>query len=99
MIKVEAVNAEGPSAEEDLAWNSFVDIVLMPNERLPQAHQQAIALDYGMVDGRATLTCRQAMVFYVLQHLGLLEDQNPAGRQLLVQNMADLGPFTKARQS
>ncbi len=99
MLKVEAFHQAGPPSKEDLAWGRYVDIVLTPNDDLPLAHQQVIALDYGMVDGTTKLRCRQALVFYALKHLGLLQDSSLESSQVRVQNMPDLEEFTRPRQS
>ena len=99
MLKIETADRAGPPPKEDVAWNRFVEILLVPNQSLPLAHQQAIALDYGMVNGTAKLRCRQALVFYALQQLGLLEDASAASKQVCVKNLPDLQEFTQPRHS
>ncbi|MFC3086703.1 WYL domain-containing protein [Tabrizicola soli] len=66
--------AAGASGEQDRLWHDHFDIVITPHPKLSAGQQAVVARDYGMVDGRAALTTRYAMLFYVLKRLGLLED-------------------------
>lgn len=59
------------TAGEDADWNTRARLIIGPNPDLPPAQRDAIALDYGMLDGRLTLTPRRAVVYYVKQRLGL----------------------------
>lgn len=45
----------------------------MPHPDLSVGQQAVVAKDYNMADGRAVLTVRYAMLFYVLKRLGLLD--------------------------
>jgi hypothetical protein len=90
MLEVEIEERGGPGAEEDLAWQTSVELVLAPNPRLAKAHQRAIELDYGMTHGQVSLVCRQALLFYVLNHLGLntAEGSKPEAQQVVLKNRA-----------
>lgn len=59
------------TAGEDADWNTRARLIIGPNPDLSPAQRDAIALDYGMLDGRLTLTPRRAVVYYVKQRLGL----------------------------
>ena len=64
-----------------------VKLVLAPHPKLPAAHRRAVALDYGMVEGTATLECRQAFLFYVLRHMRLdlaAADTKPEEQQVVL---------------
>jgi hypothetical protein len=95
MLEVEIDKRGGPGAEEDLAWQTSVELVLVPNPKLAKASQRAIELDYGMTNGQASLVCRQALLFYVLNHLGLNTEQadKPQAQQVVLKNRAAVAKF------
>ncbi len=66
-------------AEQDEAWNSKVVLEIGPHPELSDTQRRAIEMDYGMVDGRAEIAVRKALLFYALKRLGL--DTDPAARR------------------
>lgn len=87
ILKIEATVAVGLGPAEDQAWNTYATLVLTPNPNLNKAHQRAIELDYGMVQGKVGLRCRKAMLFYALHHLRLDEPKAaPEARQIVLKN-------------
>ncbi len=56
---------------DDGDWQTFVALQIAPHPRLTPAQKKAIALDYGIVKGSATLKVRRALLFYALRRLGL----------------------------
>jgi predicted DNA-binding transcriptional regulator YafY len=67
------------TAEQDEAWNSEVVLEIGPHPELSDTQRRAIEMDYGMVDGRAEIAVRKALLFYALKRLGL--DTDPAARR------------------
>jgi len=65
-------------AGQDEAWNSEVVLEIGPHPELSDTQRRAIEMDYGMVDGRAEIAVRKALLFYALKRLGL--DTDPAAR-------------------
>lgn len=63
----------GAGAAHDRLWQETFDITIVPHPDLSVGQQAVVANDYNMVDGRAVLPVRYAMLFYVLKRLGLLE--------------------------
>lgn len=63
----------GARAAQDRLWQETFDITIVPHPELSAGQQAVVAKDYNMADGRAVLTVRYAMLFYVLKRLGLLE--------------------------
>lgn len=94
---LEARRSEEPAVpgDEDEAWHRKVSLVLGPNLALPAAAQRVIELDYGMTDGQVTLECRQALLFYTLKRLGLLEGQDapPEVQQIALLNRQEVLPY------
>ncbi|MFV0298695.1 MAG: WYL domain-containing protein [Hyphomicrobiaceae bacterium] len=66
-------DAPGAGATQDSLWQESFDIAIVPHPDLSVGQQVVVAKDYNMVDGRAVLTVRYAMLFYVLKRLGLFE--------------------------
>lgn len=57
----------------DVSWNQHVDVMLGPDEGLSKSQRAAIERDFGMSRGRVAVSCRKAMVVYLLGRLGLLD--------------------------
>jgi hypothetical protein len=80
----------GPSSISpagDTAWRERIDVVITPHPGLSPHQRRAIEIDYAMEDGIARLTVRRALLFYVLAHFQLLDDEGtPAARQIRLVN-------------
>ncbi|WP_232076905.1 MULTISPECIES: WYL domain-containing protein [unclassified Variovorax] len=98
MLGVEVLEDAGTDGADDEAWHRQVSLVLAPNSRLSKAHRKVIELDYGMVDGEVVLECRQALLFYSLKRLGLLEvdASEPHVQQIVLRNRAAVMKFLPA---
>jgi predicted DNA-binding transcriptional regulator YafY len=59
------------SAADDTDWNSFFNVVLIPNPRLSLAQRRTIELDYGMTEGRSVVGVRHALLYYFDKRLRL----------------------------
>lgn len=64
----------GASGVDDRQWNETFDVEIGPHPDLTPSQKDVVAKDFGMKNGRAVLTVRYAMLFYVLKRLGLLGD-------------------------
>jgi hypothetical protein len=71
MSKPKPAGPAGMRPADDRDWASFVALVIAPHPGLTPAQAQAIALDYGIRGGTATLRVRRALLFYALKRLGL----------------------------
>ena len=74
ILEVRGAGEPGASADQDRQWNETFDVEIGPHPDLTPSQQAVVAKDYGMKNGRAILTVRYAMLFYVLKRLGLLGD-------------------------
>lgn len=82
LSRIVDVGEQGPStatAEQDEAWNVEVVLKIEPHPELSDTQRRAIEMDYGMIDGRADIVVRKALLFYALKRLGL--DTDPAARR------------------
>lgn len=95
MLRIRASDSPGQDATDDVAWNQNVRLVLGPNAELDEAHKRVIELDYGMVSGEVELNCRQALLYYALKRLGLLDTANskPEQQQIILKNLDDIIKF------
>lgn len=74
------------TAEEDVAWQSWRVLTIVPHPDLGEHQKRVVMLDYGMVDGKLDLVVRQAVTFYAKRRLGLVEshEKRPAQEQHVV---------------
>lgn len=92
---IEGTTLAGTDGQDDEVWRRELDLVLIPNQRLPEGNRKVIELDYGMTNGSVTLRCRQALLYYALKRLGLLngEESNPQDQQIALRNLEELRPY------
>ena len=74
ILRVRGPGEPGVSAEQGRQWNDTFDVEIGPHPDLTPSQKAVVAKDYGMKNGRAIMTVRYAMLFYVLKRLGLLGD-------------------------
>lgn len=67
------------SAQEDTAWNEWIELHIAPHPDLTPAQSKAIRLDYGIDESSfSVLRVRRALLYYALRQLGL--DTHPDAR-------------------
>ena len=74
-------------ANADTDWQDEITLEIGPHPGLSDTQKKAIALDYGMRDGRAQLKVRKALLYYTLKRLGLDVDPNsrtPQDQQIIL---------------
>lgn len=98
ILKVVDTAPAGAKAEDDVEWRNILKLVLAAHPDLSAAARRAIEFDYGMTKGRVVFECRQALLFYVLRHLGLVEkqDKRPEAKQIVLRNADALQPYIKS---
>jgi predicted DNA-binding transcriptional regulator YafY len=84
--------------KDDGDWHNFIEAVIVPHPRLSKAQKQAVESDYCMEHGRLVLRVREALLFYHLDHLGLLEYTESSKRHIALANRAALRPFFEKHQ-
>ena len=96
LLQREVSHAE--SASQDLSWSKQVELILIPHPDLQ--HPDAIALDYGMVEGVRRVTTRAALAAYILRHwqvdCSVTYRIRGQGCQLALQNLAVLDDIESA---
>ncbi|GAM73832.1 COGs protein [Vibrio ishigakensis] len=72
--------------KDDTEWNNYVELILQPDPRLSDAKRYSIELDYRMNNGVLVISCRAALIKYLIQNLRLdAYNQNPEGQQIIVE--------------
>ena len=74
---------------QDADWHTYVTLEIGPHPGLSDAQKKVVALDYGMRDGKASVTVRKALLYYTLKRLGLDTDpftRTPADQQIVLLN-------------
>ena len=66
-------------AFNDQDWHTFATLEIGPHPALSDTQAKVIALDYGMISGKAEIKVRRALLYYALRRLGL--DTDPAARK------------------
>jgi hypothetical protein len=95
-ITIESIFETDPQA--DLEWHNTIEAIIVPAPHRSDSQRRAIELDYGMEDGRLVLRVREALLFYYLRHLGLLDEPEKKSAmtdQIALANRAELEPFFK----
>jgi hypothetical protein len=79
--------------KDDADWHNFIVAIIVPHPKLSVAQRQAVESDYCMEDGCLVLRVREALLFYHLEHLGLLESTENSKKHIALANRAALRPF------
>lgn len=86
-----------PAASEvdssnDREWHTSVDLILKPDDSLSPKQRQGVEVDYGMKNGKVTVPCRQAMLFYTLRTLNFAPSGLPrkGDKQVVIANFAEI---------
>lgn len=82
--------------EQDEAWNTEVNLVIVPHHELTEPQKQVIATDYGMEDGQLIIKTKGALVEYMLQlmHIDKQSTQRSAiAQQLEIANFDEIKPW------
>jgi predicted DNA-binding transcriptional regulator YafY len=92
ILSAGALTASAIDSQDDHEWHTLVDLVLAPDESLTPKQRHGVEIDYGMTSGRVSISCRQAMLFYVLRTLNFEVDGTPrkGERQLVIANLAEI---------
>ena len=82
--------------DQDLEWNTPVDVIFKPDERLTPAQRAIIEVDFGMTGGQLVVGSSQALVKYVVKRFGVhanVHDPRPEAQQLVLANRTELRPW------
>ena len=74
ILKVEVSNHdEWVSGDSDIAWNNWIEIILVPSSKLSDNQRHVVELDYQLSSGKKVLAVRECLVYYQLSAMYLVE--------------------------
>ncbi len=79
--------------KDDKGWESFITVKIGPNPEFKETHRKIIEYEYGMINGEAFIQVRCAMLFYLLNRLGLDmrdEDKILQNRHIILLNREEI---------
>lgn len=87
--------ASDVDSSQDREWHTNVDLVLKPHDSLTLKQREGVEIDYGMKNGKVTVPCRQAMLFYTLRTLNFEPNGTPRNgeKQVVIANLAEIKPL------
>ena len=89
----EPVTASEHSIKQDIAWNTKITLIIIPDPRLTAFQQNIIARDYGMLNGTLKIDTRAALASYYLQYLRINHNELskiPEAQQLILDNFEQI---------
>lgn len=89
----ELMDLSGHTVAEDVDWHTGVEVRLVPNPEFNKAQRQVVAEDYGMVDGKLTLTTSGPLVQYLLQEMRVepnATDMSARSQPIVVSNRKEI---------
>ena len=92
VLEVKSGEISDIRAENDEAWFSTVRLILGPSAGLSESRRRVVELDYAMANGELVMETRAAMLYYVLQRLGLSRDGElrPEAQQITLKNAQEV---------
>lgn len=100
LSKTRLVDKSPADTSQDTEWNMELEVVLAPHPGLSAGQKRAIEVDYNMENGQLVLRTREALLFYLLRHLGLLpkSTRGVLSDQVILDNQKELEPFFKKHE-
>ncbi|WJG10667.1 WYL domain-containing protein [Aliiglaciecola sp. LCG003] len=80
-------------AKQDSGWNTYINIILAPDQRLNMNQKRVIEHDYQMQNGQLVIKTRAALAQYLLQEMQInikFHDAYPEAQQLVLLNKNDI---------
>ena len=84
------------TAEKDVAWQTYLEVIVTPDPRLTDAQQQVVAHDFDMSDQRLSVRVRARLLPYLIKLLQIElnpEERHPLAQQVMILNQKELAPW------
>ncbi|PWB34355.1 WYL domain-containing protein [Pseudomonas sp. SDI] len=95
-VEPELLDVSANSRDLDEDWNTEVPVIIAADGRLDPDQRAIIEADFGMQKGQLIVSCRRALVKYVLQRYQIDPknlNPNPEAQQIVVNNLKELKPW------
>lgn len=96
LFRIESAGAIEKSATDpalDYEWSHRIDLEIVPNPQLSETQRAAVAMEYGMMEGRLVVTSRLSQSFYLMTENNLDVEPNvliPGKQPLVLLNRAEV---------
>lgn len=92
VLSLSAPLASDVDPSQDREWHTHIALILKPDDSLTLKQREGVEIDYGMTNGRVTVPCRQAMLFYTLRTLNFEPNGSPrrGEKQVVIANLAEI---------
>ncbi|MCB8884016.1 WYL domain-containing protein [Acidisoma cellulosilytica] len=96
LFRIESVSAIGTSVTDpalDYEWSHRIDLEIVPNPVLLETQRAAVAMEYGMTDGKLVVTSRLSQSFYLMTENNLDVEPNvliPGKQPLVLLNRSEV---------
>jgi len=93
ILNVREASGDLIDTPEDMAWTTFVEVILVPNPNLGKRMQDVVKRDYSMTGGKRVFNVRKALLFYFINTLPgdirkTPNKTNPKEQEVIVLNYA-----------
>lgn len=91
--EAELLDLSPQGTDQDVAWQTEIELILAPDPRLSPVKRSVIEQDYSMVGGCLVLSTRAALANYLLQEMQVgfkVLDGTPEAQQLILMNVDDV---------
>ncbi|GAB2995879.1 helix-turn-helix transcriptional regulator [Psychrosphaera aestuarii] len=81
---------------DDVNWNQYITVILIPDRRLTHEQQAVIECDYGMDNGKLEITIRASLIAYLLRSLNIdihTINADPKAQQIVIDNLDLIRPW------
>jgi len=90
ILEIRQYKSQAIDAQQDIHWQTHIDIKIGANPELSINQQQVIATDYNMTEGQLGLRTKVALVDYFLREHKLYEKALQPRQQLVLLNRAEI---------
>lgn len=98
ILAIQRSELPGVDSELDRSWHNMLNLELAPSPLLPEGNRRAVELEYAMKDGKTTIVCRQALLYYMLKQLGIgpFKMERVERQQIVLSNEEEINPYLSA---
>ena len=94
--ELELLDSSDNGRDADEGWNTQLNVIIEPDQRLNTEQKRIIEIDYGMQNGQLIVPSRGALVQYVLQRFQIdanKVESKASAQQIVVANLDELQPW------
>jgi predicted DNA-binding transcriptional regulator YafY len=94
--ELELLDSSENGRDADEGWNTQLNVIIEPDQRLSPEQKRIIEIDYGMQNGQLIVPSRGALVQYVLQRFQIdanKVESKASAQQIVVANLDELQPW------